>query len=269
MAEFTEQIEALKAAGYIIRSNEEEASYKSQLEEVLIQEKLEPTLKERISELTKSAGLKEGVDIAAYLKEVSGKASKYEKELKALKDSQPDLSKYETERVELEAAYQAKLKEAEEKAFQAEDKLTHYQKESKVKEVFAPIQAKFPANLPAVAQIGINHTLNEAIKAAKEETVDGKTVLIMTKPDGLPMRPASGVGFVTVEAYLSQQFDELIPKDKKQEGTGTKAGNSQSPAPSIFKDKLEAMDYATNQLGLRRGSPEMMRWWGENTQGLK
>lgn len=140
-------------------------------------------------------------------------------------------------------------------------------KTADVKLLYGEIKKGFVKQLPPMFARAEAAALDEAIRNSVAR--DGK--LYMSNSDGSIKKDAS-FNEVTVEAFLKQEFKDVIETQKKQGGGGSQGGGGDPPTdptkytPETFpmreelKTKAALMDYMLS-LGIKQGTPVFQNIW--------
>lgn len=275
-------LQTLGGAGYIVRSTDEENTFKSNL--------LEQGVSDKIGDRVREIHTQYEQDIASttgYKKEGTEKAYDFNKRVLAdLKKKNDEYAQQLNELQEklktadtsgqlktLEETYRASLSEKEQEIQRLQADSQNFQKNLLLEAEYGNIKKNFEENLPSYFQTVEQVKKEHFMKNSTIVEVDGNRQLVLTKEDGTPALDKN-LSYVTASAYFSEEFKDVMKKSTKINGAGTKGGKPLNVAgtlvdlPTAPKSKAD-LNGMLMKAGLRFGSKEYDEAYNEKIAEYK
>lgn len=227
-------LSALTENGFVVRSKEEEETYKTNLLNQGVEDKIGSRIREMHSQYEKDVfdvtGIKkDNPDEKAYeynkrvLATLKGKTAEYEQQLTQLQE-QIKAGDNSGQLKDLEKQFQQRLQEKENELNQFKSQSELLQKAQLLEQSISPLTSNFKKDLTSLERKAIEREKQDFLQTAKLVEVDGKSVLVAADKEGNPLKDRN-LSYITADAYFDEILKEAMqPEQRKQGGAGTTGG---------------------------------------------
>jgi hypothetical protein len=278
--------DALAKKEFIIRTKEEETTFRTNFEKDVEEKAIGPKLKavhdQYDKDVEEASGLKRETNEKSYdfvkraIKHVGSDSVNLKSEIDTLKKQIADGDKTGATKKALddaEAKYKTALQEKDDLISKLQNETSSTKKQALLTSAYAGVRATFKKDLPPMFDKTERAILNEVMSSSVVAD-DGK--LYVADEKGQILKDKS-FNPVTVEQRLKEEFAAVISVQQQKGGTGSHNAASKDPNAESSKDSITAENFVMPEeikngpqltdymqsLGLKRGTPQYTEIWNK------